>query len=104
MNKNIILVKRKMSDIRLVKLKSGEEIIGDVTVIGQDVIISSPCQLMSTEQGIGFTPWPPFAKHDNVTVKMDWVICITQPVDAARDAWNSKFGSGIILSNVQLNG
>ena len=93
-----------MSDIRLVKLKSGEEIIGDVTVIGQDVIISNPCQLMSTEQGIGFVPWHPFAKHDNVTVKMDWVICITQPVNAARDAWNQKFGSGIILPNVQLNG
>ena len=93
-----------MNDIRLVKLKSGEEIIGDVTVISDDVIISNPCQLLPTDQGIGFTPWPPFAKHDNVTVKMDWVICITQPVNAARDAWNSKFGSGIILSNVQLNG
>ena len=93
-----------MSDIRLVKLKSGEEIIGDVTVINGDVIISNPCQLMPTEQGIGFAPWPPFSKNDNVTVKMDWVICITQPVDAARYAWNSKFGSGIILSNVQLNG
>ena len=93
-----------MSDIRLVKLKSGEELIGDVTVISGDVIISNPCQLMSTEQGIGFVPWPHFSKHDNVTVKMDWVICITQPVNAARDAWNSKFGSGIILPNVQLNG
>ena len=93
-----------MSDIRLVKLKSGEEIIGDVTVISNDVIISSPCQLMPTDQGIGFAPWPPFSKNDNVTVKMDWVICIADPVDAARDAWNSKFGSGIILSNVQLNG
>ena len=103
MNKNIILVKRKMSDIRLVKLKSGEEIIGDVTVISGDVIISNPCKLMSKEQGIGFVPWPPFAKHDNVTVKMDWVICLTQPVDAAKNAWNSKFGSGIILPNVQLN-
>ena len=97
-----------MSDVRLVKLKSGEELIGDVTIIsgknGGDVIISNPCQLMPTDQGLGFTPWPPFAKHDNVTVKMDWVICITQPVDAARNAWNSKFGSGIILPNVQLNG
>ena len=93
-----------MSDIRLVKLKSGEEIIGDVTVISDDVIISNPCQIMPTDQGLGFTPWPPFAKHDNVTVKMDWIICITQPIDAARDAWNSKFGSGIILPNVQLNG
>ena len=93
-----------MSDIRLVMLKSGEEIIGDVTVISNDVIISSPCQLMPTDQGIGFAPWPPFSKNDNVTVKMDWVICIADPVDAARDAWNSKFGSGIILSNVQLNG
>ena len=27
-----------MSDIRLVKLKSGEEIIGDVTVINDDVV------------------------------------------------------------------
>ena len=27
-----------MNDIRLVKLKSGEELIGDVTVIGDDVI------------------------------------------------------------------
>ena len=93
-----------MSDIRLVKLKSGEEIIGDVTVISNDVIISSPCQLMPTDQGIGFAPWPPFSKNDNVTVKMDWVICIADPVDAARDEWNSKFGSGIILPNVQLNG
>ena len=93
-----------MSDIRLVKLKSGEEIIGDVTVIDKDVIICNPCQIMPTDQGLGFTPWPPFAKHDNVTVKMDWVICITDPVDQARDAWNSKFGSGIILPNVQLNG
>ena len=33
-----------MSDIRLVKLKSGDEIIGDVTVIRDDVIIYSPCQ------------------------------------------------------------
>ena len=92
-----------MNDIRLVKLKSGEELIGDVTVISNDVIISNPCQLMPTDQGLGFTPWPPFAKHDNVTVKMDWVICITNPVDAARNARNSKFGSGIILPNVQLN-
>ena len=93
-----------MSDIRLVKLKSGEEIVGDVTVISNDVIISNPCQLMPTQQGIGFAPCPPFSKNDNVTVKMDWVICIADPVDEARDAWNSKFGSGIILPNVQLNG
>ena len=96
-----------MSDIRLVKLKSGEELIGDVTIISgktcDDVIISNPCQLMPTDQGIGFAPWPPFAKHDNVTVKSDWVICITQPVDAAKKAWSSKFCSGIILPNVQLN-
>lgn len=47
-----------MSDIRLVKLKSGEEIIGDVTVIDKDVIRSNPCQIMPTDQGLGFTPRP----------------------------------------------
>ena len=42
-----------MSDIRLVKLKSGEEIIGDVTVINDEVVISNPCQIMPTDQGLG---------------------------------------------------
>ena len=42
-----------MSDIRLVKLRSGEELIGDVTVINDEVVISNPCQIMPTEQGLG---------------------------------------------------
>ena len=37
-----------MSDIRLVKLRSGEELIGDVTVINDEVVISNPCQIMPT--------------------------------------------------------
>ena len=94
-----------MSDIKLVKLKSGEELIGDVTVVGDSVAIANPCQIMPQQQGLGFMPWPPFAKHDNVTIPLNWVICITDPIDAARDGWNSKFGSGIVISsNVQLNG
>ena len=94
-----------MSDIKLVKLKSGEELIGDVTVVGDSVTIAHPCQIMPTQDGLGFAPWPPFSKNDNVTIGKDWVICIAEPVDPARDAWNSKFGSGIVLSsNVQLNG
>ena len=92
------------NDIKLVKLKSGEELIGDVTVVGDSVAIANPCQIMPTQEGLGFAPWPPFSKNDNITVPMNWVICIAEPVDPARDAWNSKYGSGIILPNVQLNG
>ena len=94
-----------MSDIKLLKLKSGEELIGDVTVVGDSVTIAHPCQIMPTQDGLGFTPWPTLSKHGPVTITKDWVICITDPIDAARDGWNSKFGSGIVLSsNVQLNG
>ena len=35
-----------MSDIKLVKLKSGEELIGDVTVVGDSVTIANPCQII----------------------------------------------------------
>ena len=94
-----------MSDIKLVKLKSGEELIGDVTVVGASVSITSPCQLMPPQEGLGFSPWPTLSKHGPVTISRDWVICITDPIDGARDGWNSKFGSGIVLSpNIQLNG
>mgnify|MGYP001296472191 CR=1 FL=1 len=93
-----------MSDVKLVKLKSGEEIVGDVTVVGDSVAIANPCQIMPQQQGLGFMPWPPFSKNNNVTVTKDWTICITEPIDQARDAWNSKYGSGIVLPNMQLNG
>jgi len=94
-----------MSDIKLVKLKSGEELIGDVTVLGDSVTISDPCQLIPTPEGVGFTPWPNMAKPGPVTISRDWVVCLATPVEPARDGWNSKFGSGIILApNMQLNG
>ena len=35
-----------MTDVKLVKLKSGEEIVGDVTVVGDSVAIANPCQIM----------------------------------------------------------
>ena len=92
------------SDIKLVKLKSGEELIGDVTVVGDSVTIANPCQIMPTQEGLGFASWHPFSKNDNVTIPMDWVICITEAIDAASQAWSSKFGSGIVLPNMQLNG
>ena len=75
MKQNTTLVKKRMnSDIKLVKLKSGEELIGDVTVVGDSVTIANPCQIMPTQDGLGFAPWPPFSKNDNVTINKDWII------------------------------
>ena len=65
-----------MSDVKLVKLKSGEEIVGDVTVVGDSVAIANPCQIMPQQQGLGFMSWPPFSKNDNVSIPLDWTICI----------------------------
>ena len=39
-----------MSDVKLVKLKSGEEIVGDVTVVGDSVAIANPCQIMPSNK------------------------------------------------------
>ena len=93
-----------MTDVKLVKLKSGEEIVGDVTVVGDSVAIANPCQIMPQQQGLGFMSWPPFSKNDNVSIPLDCTICIVDAVDEVVNAWNSKFGSGIVLPNVQLNG
>ena len=70
-----------MSDVKLVKLKSGEEIVGDVTVVGDSVAIANPCQIMPQQQGLGFMPWPPFSKNDNVSIPLDWTICIVEAVE-----------------------
>ena len=93
-----------MSDIKLVKLKFNEELIGDVTVVGDSVTIANPCQIIPTQDGLGFGSLFLFPKNNNVTVTKDWTICITEPIDQLGDAWNSKICPGIVLPNMQLNG
>jgi len=55
----------KMSNIKLIRTQSNEEIIAEVVEeTEQGISFKNPCVLGPTEKGLGFFPWMPFAELD----------------------------------------
>jgi len=92
--------------IKLVLLKSGEDIIADVNEMftGQDNLIgylfSNPCSVklrrftseIDGKEGyqIGLSSWIPLTKDKKIPVPMDWVITITEPIDRLMEMYTSE--------------
>ena len=78
--------------IRLVLLKSGEEVVANVTQMtvgeSQTVVgyyLEEPCAAKiyktETENQIKLMPWIPLSKEKKVPVPAEWVVTIVEPID-----------------------
>tara|TARA_Y100000004_G_scaffold196370_1_gene266135 strand:- start:1977 stop:2333 length:357 start_codon:yes stop_codon:yes gene_type:complete len=97
-----------MSNIRIIKLTSGEDIIGDVTeeeVEGNVmIVISKPAVIMmmpkpdgnEDEFGVGLAPYAPFAKGYKVPLFANHVVSLYEPEVQLLNAYNARFGSGLV--------
>ena len=93
--------------IKLLRLKSGEDIVADV--IGENseyFIIAQPAMLMPVGDGrggsvqIGLTPWMPFSEAKDFELPRDWVLITTEPAQDIVNNYNQVFGSGIVVPKV----
>ena len=87
--------------IKLCLLKSGEDVISDMTeMVVQDQVVGYflkyPCvaQLVGHENAKGkspfklrLTPWMPMSKDKTISVVADWVISITEPIDELKETY-----------------
>jgi len=96
--------KRKNMTVKLVLMKSGEDIIADIEeMVIEDrpigYFLTKPCivKLMDTE-GVtrdeaakGFKikmfPWMPLSKDAKIPINVDWVVTMTEPVDNLRNMY-----------------
>ena len=96
-----------MSNIQVVKLTTGEDIIGDVTESEIDgrgfLVINKPAIIMmmpkpgsETEFGVGLAPYAPFSKEHKVPIFPQHVVSIYDPGNDILNAYNEKYGSGIV--------
>ena len=96
-----------MSNIQVVKLTTGEDIIGDVTESEIDgrgfLVINKPAIIMmmpkpgsDTDFGVGLAPYAPFSKEHKVPVFPQHVVSIYDPGKDILNAYNEKYGSGIV--------
>ena len=93
--------------IKLLRLKSGEDIVGDI--IGENsefLIVKNPAMLMPVGEGrggsvqIGLTPWMPFSEAKDFEVPRVWVLITTEPAQDIVNNYNQVFGSGIVVPKV----
>ena len=92
-------------NVKLLRLKSGEDVIADVTLVDtEDTIkLENPAILMpmGDPKGghmlMGFGPWAPFSDQKEFEIPRDWLVFISTPGKDLLNQYNSMFGSGIVL-------
>ncbi len=100
-------------NIQLIKLKSGEEIIGDVVATGfsegeEFITVKKPAvvQIVPQQQtgklGIAIVEWIPWLENQEVSIEESDIMFSGKPIDNISNAYSERFGSGIVTSSKGL--
>jgi hypothetical protein len=88
--------------IKLIRMRSGEDVVGEVTKENEEFIdIKDPATLMPMSGGannavqMGMVPWQPFSKSKEFSVPRSWVVTVSEPADDLEDNYRRVYGSGI---------
>jgi hypothetical protein len=91
-----------ITDIKILKLNSGEEIVSDVTDAGDVYTLKNPVTVVyqKTEKGLGcgLAPYLPFATGD-ITVFKSSISSFAEPGKDMINEYNRLFGSGIVMAS-----
>ena len=73
--------------MKLIRLSSGEEVIGKVTDNGDSITITDGYSLIPAGEGrIGFMPFMAYTKaKDGITIDKKFIVFIIEPIDSMVD-------------------
>ncbi len=90
--------------IKLIRLRSGEDIVAEIIENETTVTVKSPAVLMPMqnnggEMRMGFGPWIPFGKNAKVSVDLprDFILFIIDPSADIENNYRQSFGSGLVV-------
>ena len=104
-----------MSNIQIVKLTTGEDLMGEVSsseVDGKEgfIVIDNPAIIMmmpkpgsDTDFGVGLAPYAPFSKEHKIPVFPQHVVSVYDPGDDILKAYNDKFNPSAIIKPDFIN-
>ena len=97
-----------MSEIKALKLVSGEELAVEITEeTDTSITFKNPvaCVLQRSQQtggaALGFMPWM-HAADGPFVINKDKIICIANVADEVKNGYNQIFGAGIVVPPKQL--
>jgi hypothetical protein len=93
--------------VKVVRLVTGEEIIGDVTETDQTYKIKKPAafQMVSGKTGkpqLAMVPGAPMSKENVITIGRDKVMYVYFPVTELENNYSKAFGSGLLTVGPEL--
>ena len=86
-----------MSDIQIVRLTSGEELIAYVTIQTDGYLLSDVAILIPTQQNqLGLAPFMAYGvPKDGIFFKNEHIMFLIEPVDGLRQQYQTMFGKVI---------
>ena len=83
-------------NIKVVRLISGEELIGDWNE--ETNIITNPVIMVPVSKAqLGFSPWIPYVEEEEVPLKEQHIVTILTPDNKLQNEYNRVYGSGLIV-------
>lgn len=94
-----------IANIKIIRLISGEELVGEVEKKDDGYLIKNVCQIAtsyadpsSSTARIGLAPFLPYSNiKDGVLIKESYVGFVIEPVNELLNEYNKIFGSGIVM-------
>jgi hypothetical protein len=83
-------------NIKIVKLISGEELIGDWD--RNKFTISNPVVMIPvSKEQLGFQPWSPLSDDEDIKLKEQHIIAILTPDTKLQNEYSRVYGSGLVM-------
>ena len=84
--------------IKVLKLISGEDIIGEVEIEGTEVIsIYKPLRIVISQQGLGLMPWAMVAKTETFVINQDHITTVYTPATEVANGYRQQI-TGIVTA------
>ena len=83
-------------NIKIVRLVSGEELIGDWNK--ETNTITNPVVMIPVAKDqLGFQPWVPYAEEEAMILKEPHIIIVLTPDVKLQNEYNRVYGSGLLV-------
>lgn len=86
-----------ISDIKVVKLVSGEELVAEVEERINVVVIKNPVVILVMEKSIALMPWVRYVDTKVFEVDKSHVLFMGAPIVDIVNIYNQKYGSGLVI-------
>jgi len=83
-------------NVKIVKLVSGEELIGEFNE-ETNIIINPVVMIPVSDKSIGFSPWLPYSEDKSFNLKEEHIQIVATPSKVITNEYNKAFGSGIVI-------